>query len=224
MDKIAFSFAAFDFRKALVALLLAFGLSQAIAGTYLMTYRGLSYARSTVQGLAMGAIVPCMLMIAIGQNVAAGLGVAGGLALIRFRTSMRDPRDIVFIFASLGVGIACGAHAYGAAVGGSLLFCVGSFVLHFTGYGTRQDFDGLVRFTSKVGTGSETAIEKALRGHCRTFALVTLREVAQGGAMEHAYQISLGDPEQRTKLVKSLQSVGGVSDVTLLMQEPTLDL
>ncbi|UQA63153.1 DUF4956 domain-containing protein [Polyangium aurulentum] len=215
---------AFEWRRALVSLLLAFGLGQAIALVYMATFRGLSYSRSTVHGMAMGSVITCMLMLAVGNSIAAGIGIAGGLSAIRFRTSLREPRDIIFIFAALGVGMASGAQAYGAAILGTAIFGAGFGLLHFTGYGARRQPDGLLRFTAPAGPEAEQAIARILRSHCRTFALVTLREAAQGTVMEHAYQISVQSPALRSPLVTSLQAVPGVQDVALLLQEPTLDL
>jgi len=214
----------FAWRRALVSLLLAFGLGQAIAVVYMATFRGLSYSRSTVHGMAMGSVITCMLMLAVGSSIAAGIGMAGGLSAVRFRTSLRDPRDIIFIFAALGVGMASGAQAHGAAILGTTIFAIGFVVLHFTGYGARQQPDGLLRFAAPAGPEAEEAIMRILRSHCRTFALVTLREAAQGTMMEHAYQISVRTPDLRAPLVSNLQAIAGVQDVALLLQEPTLDL
>ena len=213
-----------DWRRALVALLLAFGLSQAIAAVYMVTFRGLSYSRTMVQSMAMGSLVTCMLMLAVGNSVAASIGIAGGLTAVRFRTSMRDPRDILFIFASLGVGMASGLESYSAAIMGTAMFSGASLMLHFTGYGSRRQPDGLLRFCVPAGAGAEAEIARILREHCRMFSLVTLREAAQGAVMEHAYQVSVRDADLRPKLVASLQAIPGVQDVSLLLQEPTLDL
>lgn len=214
----------FEWRKALVALLLAFGLGQAVALVYMATFRGLSYSRTTVHGMAMGSVITCMLMLAVGSSIAAGIGVAAGLTAVRFRTTMRDPRDIIFVFAALGVGMASGIQAYGAAIAGTSVFAGGAMLLHFTGYGARRQPDGLLRFVAPAKPEAEEAIAKVLRENCRLFSLVTLRESAQGTVMEHAYQISVREPEMRNVLVSSLQAIPGVQDVALLLQEPTLDL
>lgn len=224
MNSILFSIQSFDFKRSIVALLLAFGLAQVVAGVYILTFRGLSYTRTVVHTMAIGSLIPCMVMQAVGSNIAAGIGVVGGLALVRFRTTLRDPRDMLFIFAALGTGIACGAQAFGVAISGTLVFSLAALLLHFTSYGARREFDGLVRFTAETSANSEAGIVKALKSTCRSFALVTLREAAQGGATEHAYQVSLAAPELQTKLVQELQRLPGVSDVSLLLQEPTLDL
>lgn len=214
----------FMWRRAIVAMLLAFALGQVIAGVYMATFRGLSYARTTVHSMALGSVVTCMVMIAVSNSIAAGIGVAAGLTAIRFRTTLRDPRDIIFVFAALGTGMACGAQAYGAAIVGTVVFSLGGALLHVTNYGARHQSDGLLRFIAPVGPESEESVAKLLRAHCRSFSLVTLRETAQGRAMEHAYQISARSPDDRAQLVQNLQSVPGLQDVTLLLQEPTLEL
>ena len=74
----------------------------------------------------MASIITCMLMLAVGNSVAAGIGIAGGLTAIRFRTTMRDPRDVVYVFASLATGITAGVQAYAAAIAGTGIFIAAS--------------------------------------------------------------------------------------------------
>lgn len=211
-------------RRTAVTLLLAFALGQVIAGVYIATFRGLSYSRTTVHSMALGSVVSCMIMLAVSSSIAAGIGVAAGLTAVRFRTSLRDPRDVIFVFAALGAGMACGTQAYGAAILGTIVFCAGGALLHFTNYGARQQPDALLRFIAPVGGACEETIQRLLRAHCRTFSLVTMRETAQGRSMEHAYQISALSPDDRAQLVSGLRGLAGLQDVTLLLQEPTLEL
>lgn len=212
------------YHAALVALLLSFALTQALAGVYLWTYRGLSYSRSFVQTLALVSLVACMVMLAIGNSLAAGIGVAGGLSIVRFRTSLRDPRDMLFVFAAVAAGIASGLQAYAAAVLGTGVFCLAAIGLTFSDFGVRQELDGLIRFSAPSSPEAAEAVAKALKAHCHQFVLVTLRPASQGEMMEHAYQVSLPAPEMRTQLVDALQRIEGVTDVSLLLQEPTLEL
>ena len=212
------------FARAFVALVLAFALAQAISGVYIATFRGLSYSRSFVQGIPLGAIVTAMLMLAIGDSIAAGIGLAGGLSIIRFRTTLRDPRDMVFVFAGLGVGIACGLRSFPAAIGGTALFSLAAFLLTGVSYGARRQFDGILRLTAPSEAGTSEAIAAVLRRGTNHHVLVTLREAAQGGAFEHAYQVRIPDPDARGPLLEALGALPGVHDVSLHMQEPTLEL
>lgn len=209
---------------ALFSLLLAFILSQVIAAGYIWTFRGMSYSRAFVQAVALGSVVAAMLMLAINNSIAAGLGIAGSLAIVRFRTAMRDPRDMVFVFASMGAGIASGLRAWAPAILGTLIFFVAAAALAFTELGSQRVFDGLLRFQAPANPDTEEAVARVLRSSTKSFALVTLREVAQGAAMEHAYQVRLGATASRTSIIEALGHVPGISDITFLLQEPTVEL
>lgn len=211
-------------RECVIAFALAFALSQIIAGVYTYTFRGLSYARGHVQGMALGALVTCMLMLALGDSVAAGIGIAGGLSIIRFRTTLRDPRDVVFLFAALGVGLVCGLRAPVVAIGGTVAFSLAAVGLHLIGFGARNQLDGMVRFFAPATPEVAAAVGQALHAHTRRFVLVTMREVEQGKRMEHAYQVHLKDGVGRAFLVSALQAVDGLTDVSLHVQDPTLEL
>jgi len=210
--------------SALLAIGLAFALAQLVSAVYIATFRGLSYSRSFVQGISLGAIVTSMLMLAIGDSIAAGIGLAGGLSIVRFRTTMRDPRDMVFIFAGLGVGIACGLQAYPAAIGGTGMFCVATLLLFGVNFGARRQFHGLVRLVAPADTAAADAITAALQKHAEHFVLVTMREVSQGDAFEHAYQVRIPNPDERPALLHALDAIEGVRDVGLHMQDPTLEV
>jgi hypothetical protein len=212
-----------SFKAIMLSLLMAFGLTQTIAAVYVWTFRGMSYSRSFVQAVALGSIVACMLMLAINNSVAAGLGIAGSLAIIRFRTSMRDPRDMVFIFASMGAGITAGLRAHLAAILGTVVFCLAAILLTGTEFGSKRQFDGLLRIQLPTEL-TDTEIAKLLRQHTKKFVLVTLREVAQGTAMEHAYQVRFSTDESKLALVKALEKIPGSSDVSLMLQEPTVEI
>jgi uncharacterized membrane protein YhiD involved in acid resistance len=196
----------------------------AIAMTYDKTYRGLSYSRNFVQALVMGSIVAAMVMQAIGDNLARGLGMIGALAIIRFRTNFKDPRDIVFMFASLASGIACGVFGYIVAVIGTIGFCSTAIFLYFSPFGRDRYFDGMLRFNMENGAGNSAKIENILNQYCRNFALVTLRELAQGNRLDYAYHIKMKNGKSRDEFILKIKVHEAVKDVNLLLQETTVEL
>jgi len=127
-------------------ILLSFMLSTLIAVTYEKTFRGLSYSRNFIQALVLASIVAATVMHAIGDSLARGLGMLGALAIIRFRTNLRDARDIIFMFASLAAGIACGVSGFAIAIVGTLGFCLVAGILYFSPFGQPSYFDGMLRF------------------------------------------------------------------------------
>lgn len=213
-----------SFKVALFALIAAFLLGQAIAAVYVWTYRGMSYTRSYVHAIAIGAVVACMIMLATAQNLAAGIGVAGALAALRLRIALRDPRDMVFIFAGMAVGVACGLHAFTTALAGTLVFCVAVGGLTLVEFGQREIFEGLLRFYAKPDPQTETAIGKILDQYAGRFALTTMREVRQGAAMEYAYHLRTRNAGDRVQLVRALEALEGIDGVTLHYQDAAQEL
>ena len=211
-------------RQAVASILVAYLLCQAIGAVYAWTFRGLSYSRSYVQALVVGGIVAAMLMLAIGNSLARGIGIVGTLALIRFRTNLRDPLDMVFIFASFGAGIAAGTGNFATGVVGTTLFLVVVATLRVTGFGAQRQYDGIIRLRMPTGTEPDGSLRDVLRTQCARFALVTMREVAQGREVELAYQVTLKKPDQEMKLVHEISSLPGATDVSISMQESTVEL
>lgn len=210
-------------QTALVSTLLAYVLCQAIAFVYARTYQGLSYSRSMTQALVVAGILAAMLMLAIGESLARGIGIVGTLALIRFRTNIRDPLDMVFVFSAFGAGIACGTGSYGAALVGTTVFLVVIVMLRVTGFGAFREHEGVVRLRLLPDVALEKRLEEVLAKTCERFALVTLREVAQGEEMERAYQVTFKNDGDEDALVAGLREIGA-RGVVLSLQEPSVEL
>ncbi len=210
--------------QALLAVLVAYALSQSVAAVYGWTHQGVSYSRSLVVALAVSGVVAAVLMLAIGNSLARGIGIVGTLALIRFRTNLPDPLDMIYVFASFGAGIAAGTGNYATGVIGTVAFLVIVSVLQLTGFGSRHRFDGVLRLQLPAGSESEAGLTAALRAHCRHFAVVTLREAAQGRELERVYQVSLKASGGEAALAAAVAGLPGATGVSVAMQEATLEL
>lgn len=204
--------------------LLSFALSTLIALTYEKTFRGLSYSRNYVQALVLSAVVAATVMQAIGDSLASGLGMLGALAIIRFRTTFKDARDIVFMFASLAAGLACGVNGYAIAVVGTMSFCMIAAILYFSPFGQESYFDGMLRFNIENDSNGKLMLEQILSGYCKVFALITLRDMAQGNRLDYAYHVKLKKGKNKSDLVEELKKIDSIRGISLLLQETTIDL
>ena len=137
-------------------ILLLFVLSTLLAFVYQKTYRGLSYSRNYVQAIVLISIIAAMVIQSIGDSLARGIGIMAAMAIIRFRTNFKDPRDTLFLFASLAGGIACGAYAFAVALVGTFSFCLASLALYYSPLGPDRYFDGMRRFN--IPTASNALI------------------------------------------------------------------
>jgi hypothetical protein len=209
---------------ALFALIAAFILGQAIAALYVWTYRGMSYTRSYVHAIAIGAVVACTIMLATSNNLAAGIGIAGSLSALRLRIALRDPKDMIFIFAGMAIGVSCGLFAYAVAIAGTLVFCLAIGALTLTEFGQNQVFEGLLRFYAPADVETEKKITAVLKTFAARFALTTMREVRQGQAMEYAYHLKTRRADDRVPMVRELEAIVGIEGVTLHYQDSAQEL
>jgi hypothetical protein len=213
-----------DIRTVILSTLVAFFLAHLIAIIYSRCHRGISYSTTFVQSLILGGVVASMLMMAVGNNLVWGIGIVGTLALVRFRTNLRDPRDMVFIFAALASGIAAGVGAYAVGFVGAISFCLIAVYLNYIPFGARGNFDGLLRFTLanfETGKGESDGI---LHTYCSKCVLVSLQQVAQSEESEHAYQVRFRRIDSQLNLVRDLEKVPGLSNLSLILQETHVDL
>lgn len=199
-------------------------LSVAIAVSYEKTHAGASFSHSFVQTIILGSLVSTIMIFAIGNNVARGLGILGALTIIRFRTPIRDPRDMIFIFASLAVGVACGSRLYGLAVVGTVAMVSLIFLLDASPYSSRKRFDGMLRFVAPNGAIWDSVLSKIVKSNTKKFDVVATRPVGDDGLCEYAVQIRLLHPRLFDPLVAEVNAVSGVSEVSLVMQRDTVEL
>lgn len=206
-------------------ILMSFLLSTSVGVTYVKTFKGLSYSRNYVQALVLSSIVAATVMHAIGDSLARGLGMIGALAIIRFRTSFKDSKDILFMFSSLAAGIGCGVGAFGVAVIGTMGFVMVAFLLYYSPMGQESYFDGMLRFNIQNNDKNKIELENLLNTYCRNFALVTLRDMKQGDRLDYAYHVKFRRNKNNSELISILPArIPSIKGVSLMLQETTVEL
>ncbi len=208
---------------ALASLLLSFATSMIVATVYTMTYHGIGYLRSFVQTIALSGLVAALVMLAIGDDVARGLGMVGALTLIRFRTTLKDTRDLIFVFASLGIGVACGVQAFAAALMGTLMFCLAAVYLSWSEFGSRLQFDIMLRFQGPSDEEHGNQVRAVLNRYCRGLSLIDLRNTGEN-TQEFAYHLKLSKSGTETLLMRDLERVPGVGSAALFTRDASLEL
>ena len=207
------------------AMLLSFVLCSVIAKLYQVTFQSLSYSRSFVHTLILGGMIVCMVMMSMGDSVARGIGVLGALSLIRFRTVVRDPRDMMFLFAALGLGIACGAGMFAVAIAGCLILSSVIVLLHWAPFATHRRYEAMLRFLVETSNDhARTEVDAIMEECCSSYMLLAMREAVQGDLLEYSYQVRLIDPSYQVDLVKKLEALDSLADVNLVMQRTTVEL
>ena len=101
--------ATFSVVDTVISLALACALGLFIYLIYKKTYTGVLFSRSFGISLVALTMISTFVILAVTSNVVLSLGMVGALSIVRFRTAVKDPLDIVYLFWSIGVGIVLGA-------------------------------------------------------------------------------------------------------------------
>ena len=120
-----------------LALALAFGLGMFIFLVYKKTYQGVMYSLSFGVTLVALTMITTLVILAVTSNVVLSLGMVGALSIVRFRTAIKEPLDIAFLFWAIAVGIVLAAGFIPLAVFGSVI--IGVMLLVFVNHKSHQN-------------------------------------------------------------------------------------
>ena len=186
-------------------------LSMVIFLTYKITFSGVMYNRKFNISLVMLTLVTTMVMFVIGSDIALSLGMVGALSIVRFRTAIKDPRDTVYIFWSIGVGLSVGTGNYIVASIGSVFLLGVLSIFSFSGIGKEDRYILIIR-------GNREKEEEIMRCVFNSFKGSKLRaKNSIGNSMEIIYQIKIKNNEDKN-IISNLYSIDGVNAVNIVAQ------
>ena len=191
-----------------LALVLAFGLGLFIFLVYKKTFTGVMYSSGFGVTLVALTMITTMVILAITSNVVLSLGMVGALSIVRFRTAIKEPLDIAFLFWSIAVGIVLAAGLIPLAVFGSMV--IGFMLLVFVNRKSRCD--PYIAVLQCDGRESETRAADFLRQNTRR--CVVKSKTVQKDAVELNLEIRLKD--DNTSFINALADLPGVRSAVLV--------
>lgn len=195
----------------------AFVLSAIIAVTHRLTFTGEHYPKNFFQSLILGSLVTAMVMMAIGDSLARGLGVFGAMAIIRFRTRIDDPRDVLFLFAALSTGLAVGVYGFTISFAGTILFCTAAALLHLSPF--RSITSPNMLFFNLLNPQHLNAAIKIIEQHSAAHRLVTI-SVTKENTTRYQYAITFHKEQEKDILFNALMVVEGLTQPKITVNEP----
>lgn len=175
---------------------------------YKKTLTGVMYSDGFALTLVGLALVTTLVIMAVTSNVVLSLGMVGALSIVRFRTAIKEPVEIVFLFWSLAVGIVIGAGMIPLAVIGSAI--IGVILLLF---GNRKVRDNpYILVISCRSEEAETGLHTALAQSVDYYNVKSKTVTAAG--IELTAELRVKDAS--TAFVNRIQSLPGVDSATLV--------
>ncbi len=199
---------AFSITDMLISLALAFAIGLFIYEIYKITYRGVMYSRSFGLTLLTLAMITDLAIMTVTSNVVLSLGMVGALSIVRFRTAIKEPLDIAFLFWSIVVGIMLGAGMIPLAVFGSLILGLIFYLFTRQKKNTVPYILVLQCENDKAEAEALTKLNTYVRKH-----IIKSKTVSAAGT-ELTVEINLDGTE--AAFLNDLQNVGGISAATLV--------
>lgn len=191
-----------------VALVLALFLGLFIFYVYKKSYIGVMYSASFGISLIAMILITTLLIMAVVSNVVLSLGMVGALSIVRFRTAIKEPMDIVFLFWSIAAGIVLAAGLIPLAIFGSLF--IGIVLLVFAGKKTRDIPYILVIHCENAKC--EKSVREFVASNVKRMNLKS--KSVSAGRIELNYEVRLKDDD--SDFVQNLDKMPGVYDVILV--------
>ncbi len=191
-----------------IAMVLAFALGLFIFFVYKKTYQGVMYSSSFGVTLVALSMITTLVILAVTSNVVLSLGMVGALSIVRFRTAIKEPLDITFLFWSIAVGIVLAAGMIPLAVFGSVI--IGIILLVFVN--KKSHLSPYIIVVNCDGHDSEVKASELIKS--RTNRMVVKSKSAQKGNLEINYEVRL--KEDNTDFVNELTELSGVNSEVLV--------
>ena len=199
----------FSISDTLLALALALAIGLFIFLIYKKTFKGVMYSESFGMSLVAMTLITTLIILAITSNVILSLGMVGALSIVRFRSAIKEPLDIAFLFWSISAGIVMGAGLIPLGILGSVF--IGIVMLIFVNKKSTDNPYILVVNCSNDNSENEAVkfISRSVKKH-----VVKSKTVSAGSRIELTVEIRL--KEMSTKFVNDLSHISGVNNVVLV--------
>ena len=191
-----------------LAMVLAFALGMFIFLIYKKTFAGVMYSSSFGVTLVALTMISTLVILAVTSNVVLSLGMVGALSIVRFRTAIKEPLDIAFLFWSIAVGIVLAAGMIPLAVFGSV--AIGIFLLLFAN--RKSHVSPYIVVIRCQDHDSEVAATDFLRKQVQRLAVKS--KTAQKGAIELNVEVRMKD--ENTDFINILSEMSGVTSAVLV--------
>lgn len=200
----------------LLKLLIALAIGGVVYAVYFFSSPKVSYNGSFGLSLVAMTVITTAIMTVISSNIALSLGMVGALSIIRFRTAIKDPRDTMYIFWAIMVGICCGISQYSVAVAATAVLC-----LFFLIAGLIRDDK---RYILIIRCAMETADRvKTIIYHHFPASRLSVQNTTQESA-EFIYELKRGTHKDNAVFLREIYECGGVECVNFVLQEDTTNV
>lgn len=177
---------------------------------YRMVCKSALYDKSFHVSMAIISVITAGIIIAMQSSIVISLGMVGALSIVRFRTAIKNPMDLLFLFWSIGVGIICGAGLFEIAIVVSLMATIGIFLLEYIPE-CKKPYLLIINGTREI---DENVVIECIKKTSR-YVKVKSRNLKKNGA-DYIFEVHT---KQEKQLLEDLDKIEAIAQLSLLSHE-----
>ena len=210
--------------EVILNLILSFIFGLFISFVYKSTHKGMSYSQSFMITNIFISLIVCMVIMIIGNSIARAFALVGALSIIRFRTVIKDTKDIAYIFWSLAAGMACGTGSYYIAFFGTTIISLVAFILFKTNYGSIFKSEFILQFRYEKNLKEKiTSYNKKLTEYCKTSTILNSEVSGDKKYLKLTFYVYLKEDKDLDKFSLEIAKCKGVSEVAIVAAKNDID-
>jgi len=210
-----------DVFDVLFSMFLAIVVALVISQIYKHTHRGMNFELSFMSTLVLLAPIVAVVMLFIRGDLVLSLGLIGSLSIIRFRTPIKDTRDMVFLFWTIAVGLGCGTYNWGVVIISTIFISLVMIGLYFFKYGRSENTDYVLVVSGEKTAGNES-LEEVITRYVEDVKMRSYE--TSGDQWEIIFE--LGYPKEKKKvtqeMIREIEKIPGIIKVSLLAPQLAL--
>lgn len=205
------------------SLVLAIAIAIIISQIYKHTHRGMNFELAFMTTLVLLAPIVAIVMLFIRGDLVLSLGLIGSLSIIRFRTPIKDTRDMVFLFWVIAIGLGCGTFNWTVVIISTIIITILMYLLYFIKYGRSRntDFILVVTANSKYKDDDNT-IEKIIYSYTKDARIRSHESDSEHWEVIFELRFPVLTGQVTKKMINEIKSVKGVEKVSLLAPQLAL--
>lgn len=200
-----FSYADLSTAQIVTSLLITFVIAVYIFCVYRLVTKSAFYFKNFNVSMAIISVVTAGIILAMQSSIVISLGMVGALSIVRFRTAIKDPMDLLFLFWSIGTGIICGAGLYKVGIILALLVTIGILILEMLPIRVKPYLLIVNADTSGI-EDNITSLLKELGGSYKMKSKNITRE-----GMDLILEVRIKNDRELVERISQLEGVSGVS-------------
>ncbi|HEY4508638.1 MAG TPA: DUF4956 domain-containing protein [Candidatus Paceibacterota bacterium] len=189
---------------------------------YKRTHQGLSHSPSFVFTLVIIGLLASVVMMVVQNNLVGAFALLGAFSLIRFRTILKETRDIAFVFFALVIGVAVGTSHYAVAFISTVSISLVIFLLHRFRLGNVANGNGFILTFTANKSVSLDAVRGLLAEKTEVFNFLQAKNYGLDAQM-FTFSVKLNDPLDAARLLQTLHATSGVSHASIITGEQSVE-